>query len=404
MAMKQIFGIGMWIAFGVGGSLNAWVSPEGFFENEQVTKKEIAPGVGYWEAHGEWEGKPMRTFLVVVDLAAGEYKLETKIAGQDESLPGKQFVKRSIVSRWMKNDPEAVAVINATFFDIKRTQSPTHLVVKDSVVLREIEGKRAHAIFGPEIGVRIGEVGWSGKIRTGKQSRPLTGINRPVLTGDQVGIYLYPWVKTLNTELEMAAREEITQYVGKVEALNPWEVQMRYLRKIEGFDTENTSLLKEDEMIVAATKSANPFFRNMQLEDLVVIESQLDLPDGIQQKEVTGVLTAGPQLVQDGESIVKVSGDKPPAVHPRSALGVDRSGKKVVLVLVDGRTEESAGMSFEALAKYFCHMGVDAALNLDGGGSSALGIREGKTTRIVNTPSDGLERKVPVALGVVRKN
>lgn len=73
--------------------------------------------------------------------------------------------------------------------------------------------------------------------------------------------------------------------------------------------------------------------------------------------------------------------------HPRSSVGVTRDGKKVILIVADGRQSHSHGMTLYELARMFVELGADRALNLDGGGSSAMFVaQEGG---IVNSPSSG---------------
>ncbi|AFZ57333.1 phosphodiester glycosidase family protein [Anabaena cylindrica FACHB-243] len=64
--------------------------------------------------------------------------------------------------------------------------------------------------------------------------------------------------------------------------------------------------------------------------------------------------------------------DKP---YPRAAVGIDKEGKKLWLVLVDGKQPlYSEGMTKAELTKLFVDLGVYSALNLDGGGSTTLAI------------------------------
>lgn len=84
--------------------------------------------------------------------------------------------------------------------------------------------------------------------------------------------------------------------------------------------------------------------------------------------------------------------------HPRSALGWSRASGRFFLVLVDGRQAPySDGMSLPELTWLFQRLGATDALNLDGGGSSALVVRGA----IVNRPSDRQgERPVGNALAL----
>jgi hypothetical protein len=81
--------------------------------------------------------------------------------------------------------------------------------------------------------------------------------------------------------------------------------------------------------------------------------------------------------------------------NPRTAAGVDANGF-LQIVAVDGRSEQSAGMTLPELQNYVAGLGLTNAINLDGGGSSTLVI--GGTT--VNRPSDGRDRPVPAIIEV----
>lgn len=74
--------------------------------------------------------------------------------------------------------------------------------------------------------------------------------------------------------------------------------------------------------------------------------------------------------------------------HPRTALGLDRSGRYLTLVLAEGRRGEVAGLSLSDLATLMVQAGVHQALNLDGGGSSSL-LLQGRPVmqRPFNEPS-----------------
>jgi hypothetical protein len=88
---------------------------------------------------------------------------------------------------------------------------------------------------------------------------------------------------------------------------------------------------------------------------------------------------------------------------PRTAAGVDKAGKRLVLLVVDGRrTDYSAGLSIRKVAEEMVRLGCWSAINLDGGGSSTLVTRNPKTGRheVRNRPSDGHD--LPVSLSVER--
>ena len=90
--------------------------------------------------------------------------------------------------------------------------------------------------------------------------------------------------------------------------------------------------------------------------------------------------------------------------HPRTALGLDAKGMKLILLVVDGRKPGVAiGMSYDELAAEMVGLGCRQALNLDSGGSSVMALRnaEGSDYFILNEPTDGRERAVANVLGVI---
>lgn len=91
-------------------------------------------------------------------------------------------------------------------------------------------------------------------------------------------------------------------------------------------------------------------------------------------------------------------------LEPRTAVGVTRNGKRVFILVGDGRRKEySNGLSYADMAQIFKRLGAYDAINLDGGGSSSfcLSVGDGKFTP-ANRPSDRKgERFVPNGIAVV---
>ncbi len=91
----------------------------------------------------------------------------------------------------------------------------------------------------------------------------------------------------------------------------------------------------------------------------------------------------GPILVKDGEKAdisTKVSERK----NPRTAIG-QIYPLHYIFIVVDGRSNESSGMTLDELAKVFINRGASIAYNLDGGGSSSMWLNG----RLINNPTDG---------------
>jgi exopolysaccharide biosynthesis protein len=96
------------------------------------------------------------------------------------------------------------------------------------------------------------------------------------------------------------------------------------------------------------------------------------------------LLSSGPLLILNGE--IRSFNNDPfnQNRHPRTAVGVTVNNH-LLLVTVDGRSSEAHGMSIPELAELMMSLGARSALNLDGGGSTAMWLQE---HGVVSYPSD----------------
>lgn len=120
------------------------------------------------------------------------------------------------------------------------------------------------------------------------------------------------------------------------------------------------------------------------------------------------VVGGGPILLRDGKIMVhrtnRAGEPKRGARNPRTAVGLSADGTQLTLLIVDGRKPGLAvGMTFSELAAKMVQLGCADAINLDGGGSSVLAVRDPGTgaMKILNQPTDGHERAVADVLGVL---
>ena len=108
---------------------------------------------------------------------------------------------------------------------------------------------------------------------------------------------------------------------------------------------------------------------------------------GHQAEDKPQEATTGFQLIlSKGKLTVGTGG----ARHPRTALGTDEKGQILWLVVVDGRQPRySEGMNMHELASMMKELGCWTATNMDGGGSSIMGLvgQDGKL-KVMNRPSD----------------
>ena len=127
---------------------------------------------------------------------------------------------------------------------------------------------------------------------------------------------------------------------------------------------------------------------------------------GHQAEDKPQEATTGFQLILSSGKLTVGTGG---ARHPRTAIGADEKGKILWLVVVDGRQRHySEGMNMYELATVMKELGCWTATNMDGGGSSIMGLVD-KTDKlkVVNRPSDrflGITRirPLPMILTIIR--
>lgn len=128
-----------------------------------------------------------------------------------------------------------------------------------------------------------------------------------------------------------------------------------------------------------------------------------DTPNGNIYNAVSGnVILMLNGIIQVDEAVSGYVGDR----HPRTAVGLDESGRTLILLLVDGRQPNySEGVSLRELAELMREYGAYHAMNLDGGGSTTL-VVEGTdgAPQVLNSPIHnripGRERPIANQLGI----
>lgn len=127
-------------------------------------------------------------------------------------------------------------------------------------------------------------------------------------------------------------------------------------------------------------------------------------PDWESKLKDSDIMVSGPLLIYQDSLQSLDQSSFTTARHPRSVVGTKKDGT-VLLVTVDGRQANSAGMSLPELTKLMKWLGSKNAINLDGGGSTTLWTEGG----VVNYPSDNKmwdhagERKVANVLLLTKK-
>jgi len=156
---------------------------------------------------------------------------------------------------------------------------------------------------------------------------------------------------------------------------------------------------------------ASPLKENLRATMIVHRDGRVTLHDRVME------LPADTKFAVSGNAMVLENGQPTASAtdvvrHPRSAAGLSADGRTLFLLVVDGRQDgHSRGVTLAELAILFKTLGATSAINLDGGGSSSMVVRDPATGVhvIANQPSDQslsnlplrVERPVIDVVGVV---
>ncbi len=267
--------------------------------------------------------------------------------------------------------PSAVGAVNGDFFDIGDTGAPLGVGVEARAVRHgprqgwlqsmRVVG-RDQVAFGPTPVVpRL----------VGRPAYRLTNLNSPHVEPSGIGAYTPAWGLTPGrTVVDDAPRSrQVVVRGGKVVSNTRKLVRGK---RIAGF------------VLIGRGEGADALRRLHR-------GTRLALTTGIEENPRV-VISGSDQLVADGAALPLDD----VALHPRTAVGWNADLSRLLLVVVDGRSEESRGATLAELAALFVRRGVEYALNLDGGGSSTMlaDAPGDQGLRTVNVPSDGRLRHV----------
>lgn len=271
---------------------------------------------------------------------------------------------------------DALAAVNATYFAGNG----------DAIGMVKIDGDMAGTTYyrrtalgiGTDGKPFIGQLTYTGRVTLGDVTLPVSGVDAE-RGADNLTIFNH-WYGSRTRTNDFG--REYTVVNGKVTAINT-----------------GNSVIPKNGCVVSVHGTAAEALADVQVGDRAVISQEL----GALWNQAVSIMGAGPRLVQDGRVNVTAGNEQFPSDirygrAPRSAVAILKNGNYLFGV-VDGRQESSKGLTLTDWAALLVKMGAKDAMNLDGGGSSALVVGG----LLQNSPSDGHERPVGSALIITEK-
>ncbi|HUR72627.1 MAG TPA: phosphodiester glycosidase family protein [Sporichthya sp.] len=370
---------------------------------ERRSTKHLAPGVtlttirrGNGKAKrariADTRGGPWLVNVLTIDPREADGRLTTTfgrtLAGLDRTTA---LIKRA----------DALAGVNGSFFSLRADRRypglPVGLTIRDGRVLSKPTGTSQEvtlALDSEQNTLRIGQFIWSGNVRSrsGQGSMALDRLNSP------------PTVPRGCARAKAAAKPRCagsgqlaaftSDFAGRTPAgpgveivLDSAGCPMRVVR-------HRGVKLRRAQTSLQGTGATAARLRSLAAGGCVDTEHSVHNRYGWELPLRSGVsaVTGRFRLMRQGQIVLSDRGASIFGRNPRTIAGVDPDGK-LMLVTIDGRQPRSVGATLWEAARVARALGMWDAINLDGGGSTAMAVRG----HLVNRPA-GSERSVSDAL------
>lgn len=337
--------------------------------------------------------------------------LNNPFAKVDVGLPS-GFNKRETVTtignRDSKDGHRVVGAINAAFFNMNEG-IPLFLIAKNNQIINGgvvSQGSDQYMNVPTAFGIDKNGKGiidyfdFNITMTTNGTAYELTGMDR-VRNGGETIVYTpnYYLGKTNNNEYGFDIIIEGDKNIGSIYF---GDTISGVVKQIAPYGKSNNAIPKNG--FIISVQGSSPYssaFSNLKVGQKVSVNFDIDA----KWKDAQFIVASGPFLVRDGKPYIMMSTSSSRAkeVAPRTVVAVSKDKKTVHFITVDGRQSHSAGMNMSQLADYLVSLGVDTAINLDGGGSTAMAIRQYGNNNVVliNQPSGGSQRAVHAILEAI---
>lgn len=329
----------------------------------------------------------------------------------DIGLPSaynKRETVTAIANRDSKDGNRVVGAINAAFFNMS-DGVPLFLIAKNNRIINGgaiSEGADQYLNVPTAFGIDKNGQGiidyfdFQITMTTNGQSYQLTGMDR-VRNGNEVIVYTPNYYKgyTDNNQYGFDIIVEGDTPIGEIYF---GDTISGVVKEIAPYGESKHPIPKNG--FILSVQGGSPLSKTLSS---LQIGQQIDVNFSIDSKwqDAQFIVATGPFLVRDGKPYIMMStaSSRAREVAPRTVVAVSKDKKTVHFITVDGRQSHSKGMNMKELADYLVSLGVDTAINLDGGGSTTMALRKygSNDVVVVNKPSGGSQRAVHAILEAI---
>lgn len=348
---------------------------------EKINKEDISTGVTHQHILRFNKDGWLNANVVYVDLDNQDIALD--LLQSSNGLATKETLSTMVNQ---KND--VVAAINADFFYMTTPDSPLGAMIKDGKVISSPVFIHDFATLSIDQNNIASANYWDYDI-SATTSRgklvPITTINKYT--------HEYQSIMLIDKNWGDKTPGYNPSHYDMVEVVVMNNIVMEVRRQQPA-----TTIPENGYVILASQGNAQVLLDNFQVGDFVDIRTNIT-PGNVENIKLA--LGGGTLLVKDGQPAnftQAVTGN-----HPRTAVGITRDRKQLIMVTVDGRHNSFKGVDAQKLVNLMIELGSYEAILMDGGGSTTMTTRGlGEfNSQVINYPSDGGERRIINGLAVV---
>ncbi|TCP53935.1 S-layer family protein [Tumebacillus sp. BK434] len=376
LGLSMIFGTTSGAFAAPADQIYSWPEIVSKTESKQVI---VTKGVTYQTINYDTKSGPIVLHETWVNLTDPNVEVKTVMSGDKLENQTNETVSG------MARRTGAVAGVNGDFFESESSGMALGMSVQDGQLLHHPNQTAVLGIgFNDE--VIIGKYAFNGTVTAsnGKtygikalNGHPVTYPNDMVLLTPELGY----WEMVSNATIVTLQKQP--DYSYKVTSIDPMKTV--------------TEAPPQGYVKLVAQGSGPIGFvtANLQKGDLLNL-AYGTTPASTNLKYAIG---GGPILLKDGQYYADPNQPLPNSSSyrgPITGVGVTADGKRMLQLVVDGRSSASIGLTYVQTANYMKSRGLANAMLLDGGGSTEMVVRQPGDTQatVTNVPSDGRERRV----------
>ena len=345
---------------------------------DSLAHMKVGPGSMYTALNLRAGKKELKVYFLAVDRN-NPYVRFNSLVGRDSTVMGERISQNAI--RHSKPGEIYFGGTNGDFYEtsgayVGRTINGSLI---SGEIVRNPHASRPMVVIDKLNEMFIDRMQFSGKVIHHSSSYAIANINdmrgtdQLILYNSYIGNY---------THTNPYGTEVLVQLAGN----DSWGVNKTMKAKvIQVVSDKGNMRLAKGQAVLSGHGTSQDFLKKMQIGDEVQLQLNYACVTNKAIPDILGGVGGDRIILQNGN----VTDNDWAELHPRTALGYNR--EKIIFCVVDGRSAYSAGVTTKQLGDVVKTAGATDAINLDGGGSSGLYIRQ---YGMMNRCSDGSERAV----------